>query len=79
MLDHSAAKFLRPERPESIKVRKGGQTRELAELSEIVTGMQTSIWRARVYAPRARRDDVENECVRFLQDARQNTEGGGQA
>lgn len=54
--------------PGSIGVRIEGSTRHLAEISEITRGMPERIWRARVYAAPARRDEVRQFCDQWLRE-----------
>lgn len=69
---HHAAKFFGPR--DKIWVSLNDRTRYLDELSEIVSGMPERIWRGRIYAADAIREDVKTFCGKWLQE---NAAGGG--
>jgi HD superfamily phosphohydrolase len=64
VLDHGAAKFLGS--PDMIPVSVDGETRDLAQLSEVVRGMSSQIWRCRVYAAGSERSAVREFCDKWL-------------
>ena len=70
---HSAAKFFGE--PNKIWVSLNGKTRYLDDLSEIVNGMPSKIWRGRIYASADHRDEVRAYCDRWLGD---DSEQGGE-
>jgi uncharacterized protein len=71
--DHTATKMFDKSR---ILIGLSGRTRYLDEISEIVRGMSSKIWRGRIYAEHDRRSDVRTACDEWLgghgatQDAR---------
>lgn len=69
-LSHSAAKFLG--NPGSIPVWLDGRTRDLEELSELIRGMPTKIWRARFYSS----EDDRASVGEYIEQALQNQSQG---
>lgn len=63
--DHSATKMFSP--GTEVLVLLDGERRYLGDLSEIVRGMATRVWRSRVYAPASRRDEVKKACNKWLE------------
>jgi HD superfamily phosphohydrolase len=63
--DHSATKMFETH---NLLVSLDGQTRYLDDVSEIVGGMSSRIWRGRVYANLASRDEVHDFCNTWLED-----------
>ncbi len=64
--EHHAAKFFGPNN--KIWVYLDGKTRYLDDLSEIVSGMPSKIWRGRIYTDIEARDDVKSFCSKWLED-----------
>lgn len=64
--DHSATKMF--SRGSEVLVLLDGQPRYLGDLSEIVRGMPTRVWRSRVYAPLDRRAEVKQVCEKWLSE-----------
>ncbi len=69
---HHAAKFFGPNN--KIWVYLDGKTRYLDDLSEIVRGMPSKIWRGRIYTDIEARDNVKSFCDQWLSD---NPSAGG--
>ncbi len=63
---HHAAKFFGPK--DKIWVYLDEKTRYLDDLSEIVSGMPSKIWRGRIYTDIEARDDVKSFCGEWLRD-----------
>lgn len=63
--DHSATKMFIP--GTEVLVALDGKVRYLGELSEIVRGMPTRVWRSRVYAPLEQKDEVRQFCDSWLE------------
>jgi uncharacterized protein len=63
--DHSATKMFEIH---NLLVSVDGQTRYLDNVSEIVGGMSSRIWRGRVYADEAKRGGVHDFCTAWLAD-----------
>ena len=53
---------------DKIWVYLDGKTRYLDDLSEIVRGMPSKIWRGRIYTDAEVRDDVKSFCSKWLED-----------
>lgn len=62
--DHSATKMFSP--GSEVLVLLDGQARYLGELSEIVRGMPTRVWRCRVYGPEKRKAEIKAACDEWL-------------
>ena len=63
--DHSATKMFDVH---NLLVSLDGRTRYLDDVSEIVGGMSSRIWRGRVYANLESRDEVHDFCDSWLQE-----------
>jgi uncharacterized protein len=63
--DHSATKMFETH---NLLVSLDGKTRYLDDVSEIVGGMSSRIWRGRIYADLALRGDVHKFCDAWLMD-----------
>jgi HD superfamily phosphohydrolase len=62
--DHSATKMFDKSR---ILVSLEGQTRYLDDISEIVRGMSSNIWRGRIYADAKELGNVRQSCEKWLE------------
>jgi hypothetical protein len=63
--DHSATKMFETH---NLLVSVDGVTRYLEDISEIVGGMSSRIWRGRIYSDRSLRQEVHASCDDWLRD-----------
>jgi uncharacterized protein len=63
--DHSATKMFDTH---NLLVSLDGKTRHLEDVSEIVSGMSSRIWRGRVYADGQKQPEVRDFCEKWLED-----------
>ena len=70
--DHSATKMFDVH---NLLVSVDGETRYLDDVSEIVGGMSSRIWRGRVYADAKIRDSVHTSCDKWLAQRPMKTDG----
>ena len=64
--DHSATRIFSAD--SEILILRDGKPRYIEELSEIVRGMPSRIWRGRIYAPRGQEETVRTVCDQFLKE-----------
>jgi len=62
--DHTATKMFATD--SKILVRIDGKPRYLDEVSEVVRGMSSKIWRGRIYCEKGHEDQVKAACEEFL-------------
>ena len=72
--DHSATKMFEAH---NLLVELDGNTRYLDDVSEIVGGMSSRIWRGRIYADSGKRTEVEKFCRKWLEENPMIKKDGG--